>query len=61
MGYKFLNEYENVRSIPETAMSVDNFAKAENISVSWVYKKFKKGIAKYKIVTFQGYNFVIPN
>ena len=42
-------------------MSVAKFAEQEDITVSYVYKKFNEGKADYRIVDFQGYNFVVRN
>lgn len=52
-------KYESVKQLPSDAMSIANYAADRNITVSYVYKLFNEKKATYKIVDFQGYNFVI--
>jgi len=54
-------QYELINQLPKNALSVANYATDANITVSYVYKKFNEGKANYRIVDFQGYNFVITN
>ena len=54
-------QYEEIPQLPANAMSVAKFAEQEDITVSYVYKKFNEGKADYRIVDFQGYNFVVRN
>lgn len=49
--------YEMPEQLPSDAMSVANYAKERGITVAYVYKLHKQG--KLRIVSFQGYNFVI--
>lgn len=53
-------QYEAINLLPATAQSIANYAKDKNITVSYVYKQFNESKAAFKIVDFQGYNFVIP-
>lgn len=52
-------QYESVKQLPSTAQSIANYASNNNITVSYVYKQFNEKKSSYKIVDFQGYNFVI--
>lgn len=52
-------KYSPVEQLPPTAQSVANYARDNNITVSYVYKLNDKG--KINIVDFQGYNFVLIN
>ncbi len=54
-------QYEAIAQLPASALSIANYASDNGITVSYVYKKFNEGKALYKIVDFQGYNFVITN
>ena len=54
-------QYNTISQLPINALSVANFASQQNITVSYVYKKFNEGKANYQIIDFQGYNFVITN
>lgn len=54
-------QYEKIKNLPATAQSVANYAAAQNCTVSYIYKKFNEGKANYKIVDFEGYNFIIEN
>lgn len=53
-------QYEQIKQLPANAFSVANYAIVKGITVSYVYKMFNENKATYKIVDFQGYNFVIP-
>lgn len=54
-------QYNTIHQLPVNALSVANYAAQQDITVSYVYKKFNEGKANYKIIDFQGYNFVIIN
>jgi hypothetical protein len=54
-------QYTQIQQLPSDAQSVANYAKTKGFTVSYIYKKFNEGKASYKIVDFQGYNFVIPS
>lgn len=54
-------KYEAIDQLPATAMSVANYSKYAGITVSYVYKQFNENKSKYRIVDFQGYNFVVFN
>ena len=54
-------QYTKVNKLPATALTVSKFAKSKNWKDhSLVYHNIKRGKADYKIVVFQGINFVIP-
>ncbi len=54
-------QYEKIKQLPEKAQSVANYANAQGCTVSYIYKKFNEKKATYRIVDFEGYNFVIEN
>ena len=54
-------QYDTIKQLPVDAMSIANYARDKNITVSYVYKQFNQNKSTYKIVDFQGYNFVIFN
>lgn len=54
-------QYDTVKQLPVNALSIANYAKDKGITVSYVYKQFNQNKSTYKIVDFQGYNFVIIN
>lgn len=54
-------QYESIKQLPATAMSVANYSNHVGITVSYVYKQFNENKSNYKIVDFQGYNFVVFN
>jgi hypothetical protein len=56
------NRYEVVKKLPAKAIKVSDYA----VSKGWkghslVYHRLTRNKADYKIVVFQGINFVIPN
>ena len=54
-------QYDTIKQLPANAMSIANYASDKGITVSYVYKQFNQNKSTYKIVDFQGYNFVIFN
>jgi len=54
-------QYERIEHLPANALSIANYSAQAGITVSYVYKKFNEGKANYKIVDFQGYNFIVFN
>ncbi len=54
-------QYEVIHQLPADALSIANYAKHKGITVSYVYKLFNEGKSLYKIVDFQGYNFIVFN
>lgn len=53
-------KYSNVAALQAGAMRVSRFAKENNITVSYVYTKYDRGLADYRIVCYDGTNYVIP-
>ncbi len=51
--------YEPINQLPSSAMSVRKYAEQVGFTVSYIYKQFNEKKSKYKIVDFQGYNFVV--
>lgn len=61
-------KYPEVERLPKGAQRVQAFAKGRGWAVGYVYVKYersldpsKKTTVNYKIVQFQGINFVIPD
>lgn len=54
-------KYPEVEKLKPGSVKVSQYAKDNNCTVSWVYTKHDRGQATYKIVQFQGINFVQPN
>lgn len=54
-------QYDTIKQLPVNAMSIANYAASKNITVSYVYKQFNQGKSEYKIINFQGYNFIVFN
>lgn len=57
---KNFNKYPIVNKLPETALTVKEYADKNEISTSYVYKMVREEKAKFKIVVFQTINFIIP-
>lgn len=53
-------KYEVVTSLPDNALSVPNYAKLHGHTTQYIYNMIQKGKANFKIVVYQGFNFVIP-
>lgn len=57
-----IDKYENVTELPANAVSVSDYCKQQDYSTSNLYNQYRKKKNKgYKIVVFQGFNFVIPD
>lgn len=55
------NKYEEIKVLPPTAMSVSNYAKqVADCNVSYLYKLIRLGKNKFRIVEFQGTNYILP-
>ena len=57
------NKYKSVKSLPQGAMSVAQYANVRGCNTSYIYKlwRLKKGQDKtesFEIIEFQGLNFV---
>lgn len=57
---KNTGKYQEIKILPEYAMTVKDYAESKNISTAYVYKQIKNGSAKFKIVVFKTINFIIP-
>jgi hypothetical protein len=60
------SKYPEIDKLPATAEKVSTFAKSQGYQVGYVYVKYLRSLegkatVNYKIVRFQGINFVIPN
>lgn len=53
-------KYDTVDTLPANAISVPQYAKNKGFTPQYVYNKIANKKADFKIVIFQGYNFVIP-
>lgn len=49
-----------VDTLPANAVKVAQYAKDRNCSTSLIYHELERGKASFKIVIWQGFNFVIP-
>ncbi len=57
-----LHNYPEVNKLPLSALSVREYAAKEGIKKETVYNWLRRGkTVNFKIVIFQGFNFVIPN
>ena len=52
-------QYDTIKQLPQDAMSIAKYAASKDITVSYVYKQFNEKKSHYRIVDFQGYNFVV--
>jgi len=60
------SKYTEVTRLPATAQKVSTFAKLNGWAVGYVYVKYLRSLegkaqVNYKIVRFQGINFVVPD
>jgi predicted transcriptional regulator len=53
-------KYEVVKTLPKNALTVKEFADKNKFSTSYIYKLVREQKAKFRIVTFQTINFIIP-
>jgi hypothetical protein len=54
---------KNTKQLPHftgNAISVPNYAKLHGHTTQYIYNMIQKGKANFKIVVYQGFNFVIP-
>lgn len=54
-------KYPTVSQLPAGAIAIRNYADSQGITVAYVYIKHDRGKADYKIINYQGINFVIPS
>jgi hypothetical protein len=58
---KNIGKYEEVNRLPKTALSVSDYCYREGYSTSNLYNQYRKNKNRaYKIVVFQGFNFIVP-
>lgn len=53
-------DYTKVDTLPANALKVKEYANQRNCSTSLLYHEVQRGKAEFKIIQFQGINFVIP-
>jgi hypothetical protein len=53
-------KYKRVEKLNPKAVVVSTFAKDNDMTVGYVYMKYKRGKADYEIVNYQGVNFIVP-
>lgn len=58
MAKKNENNYREVDNLPDSALSVAEYAQKMGITTASVY--MRKKVMTYEIVKFKTYNFVIP-
>ena len=56
-----LYKYITVNKLPINAIKVSDYAKQINCSHSLLYHRITRKKADFRIVVFQGINFIIPN
>ena len=62
-----ITKYPEVDKLPDNAMRVSAFADLKGWAVGYVYVKYERSLINpkttvdYKIVQFQGINFIIPD
>lgn len=58
------SKYEVVQELPETALTVAQYAREWNngngCNTSYIYELITKGKNEFRIVEFKGINFIIP-
>lgn len=53
-------KYKHVEKLPSSALTVNEYANQEGISVPHVYKRYRLGQGGFEIVVFKTMNFVLP-
>lgn len=51
--------YEQVDKLPKDAMTVSQYAAERDCTVSYIYHMIKRNKADFKIVVYNGINFVV--
>ena len=54
------HQYITVDILPSNAIKVSDYAKQRGCDHSLIYHELRRNVAKFTIVQFQGFNFVIP-
>lgn len=54
-------QYTVVEELPKGALKVKEYAKRRGVSHTLIYKELIRGTASFKMIQFQGINFVIVN
>jgi len=57
---KNTGKYPEVTKLPPNAKTVQKYANDTGISTGYVYKQIREGKNKFKMIVFQGVNFIIP-
>lgn len=57
---------EVIDNLPSNAVTIRQYAEDTGVAVGYVYIKYQRSLegkatTNYKVVSFQGINFVIPN
>lgn len=56
-----MSKYRTVKSLPDDAVKVSQYAKGQGCGVPNIYKVFREAKKKtFEIVNFKGINFIIP-
>lgn len=53
--------YQHVKALPENALTVSAYCKQHEYTNPYFYQLARQGKGDFKIVVFQGINFVIPS
>lgn len=54
------NRYEPVTQLPAAALKVSEYARQRGCTTAYVYELIRNNKNDFKIVEFQGINFIIP-
>lgn len=54
------DQYKNVDTLPDTAMTVSDYCKQRGCTNPYIYQLYKTHKADFDIVIFKGINFIIP-
>ena len=54
------NKYPIIKTLPVNAMTVKEYALSKGITPQYVYVMIQRNKATFKMVLFQGINFIIP-
>ena len=58
---KNIDKYPNVDTLPDSAITVKEYADQRGFNTSYIYELIRNHKNKdFEIVVFRGYNFIIP-
>mgnify|MGYP000449770007 CR=1 FL=1 len=54
-------KHKEVKVLPANAIKVSEYARLRACSTSLIYHELDRGKAKFDIVIWQGFNFIVPH